>query len=80
MVMTVDSDWITDLVTMKCRNTVNNIVVAFEKNERILIGKIESIPLELLKKWGKEIEGEKNINNALVEAELVFLREYYANN
>jgi hypothetical protein len=79
MVTTANDDWVADLVTMTCKNTTNDIVVVFEKNERILIGKIESIPLELLKKWGKEIQGEKNINNALIEAELIFLREYYAN-
>jgi hypothetical protein len=79
MVTTAKGEWIADLVTMTCKNTTNNIVVSFEKNERILVGKIENIPLELKGKWVKEKQEDININNALIEAEVIFLKEYYAN-
>jgi hypothetical protein len=78
MVTTASNEWAADLVTMTCKNTTNNIVVVFEKNERILIGKIKSIPLELVKKWTEEKKEDTNINNALIEAEIIFLKEYYA--
>jgi hypothetical protein len=79
MVATANGEWVADIITMTCKNTTNNIVVVFEKNERILVGKIESIPSELEEKWVKEKQADTNINNALMEAEVIFLKEYYAN-
>jgi RNAse (barnase) inhibitor barstar len=77
MVTEVSGEWVADLVTMTCRNTANNIVIVFEKLEKTLIGKIKNIPLELVNKWAKEKQGDKNIINAIKEAEEIFLEAYH---
>lgn len=74
--MTTSNEWVADIVTMTCSNKTNNIVVVFEILERILIGKIKNIPLELVNKWTNEKKGETNINNAIKEAEEIFLKAY----
>jgi len=74
----IDDEWVVDLLSMTCWNKTNNIVVVFEKNEKILIGKIKSIPLELVNKWAKENKGiiNANINNTIKEAEESFMKAY----
>jgi len=69
-----------DMVTMTCKNTTNNIVVLFEKLGKTLTGKIINLPLELINKWTIEKKGEINIRNALLEAEEIFLKEYFESN
>jgi hypothetical protein len=75
MVTTANDDWVADLVTMTCRNTTNDIVVEFEQVKNVFMGKIRSIPMELFRKWSKEKQEDANINNALIEAEVTFLKE-----
>jgi hypothetical protein len=77
MITIAGGNWIADLATMTCKNYANNIVVVFEKNGNTLQGKIEDIPMDLFKKWAAEPEGERNIQNAVMEAEEVFLRAYF---
>lgn len=69
-------EWVVDIVTMTCWNKSNDIVVVFEKYGKILIGKIKSIPLELVNKWAKEKQGNKNIKNTIKEAEDSFMKAY----
>jgi len=80
MVSHASDEWVADIESMTCVNTKNNIIVEFEKTENIFEGKIKNIPLELVKKWTSEKQCEKNIKNAVKEAEEIFLREYSKNN
>lgn len=64
---------------MTCKNTTNNIVVLFERLGKNLAGKIINIPLELINKWAVEKAVEKNIRNALREAEEIFFKAYFNN-
>ena len=77
MITISDGEWIADLGAMTCRNYVNSIVVVFEKKGKILTGKIKDMPFELVEKWAALPHGEKNIQNAVMEAEEVFLRAYF---
>jgi hypothetical protein len=77
MITIAGGNWIADLATMTCRNYANNIVVIFGKNGKTLQGKIKDIPMELFEKWAVEPNGERNIQNAVMEAEEVFLRAYF---
>jgi len=72
----LSDEWVVDTSAMTCINKYNNIVVAFEKYGKILIAKIKSVPLELVKQWAKENQVEKNINNTIKEAEESFLKAY----
>jgi len=64
------------MVTMTCWNKSNNIVVVFEKFRKMLIGKIKSIPVELMNKWVKENQENIKINNTIREAEDSFMKAY----
>jgi len=79
-VTTANTEWVADVVTMTCKNTANNIVVLFEKLGKTLTGKIINLPLELINKWAVEKTVERNIRNALKEAEEIFLKAYSNNN
>jgi hypothetical protein len=76
MITISNGEWIADLGTMTCRNYTNNIVVGFEKKGKKLMGKIKDMPIGLMEKWAALPHGEKNIENAVMEAEEVFLRAY----
>jgi len=76
METTVNNDWEVDMETMTCWNKSSNIVVVFEKYRKIFIGKIKSIPLELVNKWAKENQGDKMIKNTIMEAEDSFMKAY----
>ena len=80
MVKIANGEWIADLGSMSCWNCVNKIVVTFEKSGKTLIGKINDIPIELMKKWAAEPQGERHIKKAVMEAEEAFLRAYFDNN
>jgi hypothetical protein len=69
-------EWVVDMVAMTCWNKTNNIVVVFEKHKNIVIGKIKSIPLELVNKWAKDKQGDTNIKNIIKEAEETFMRAF----
>ena len=79
MVTIASGEWIADLRAMTCRNYINKLVVVFEKKGKALFGKINYMPMELLEKWALEPHGEKNMENAVMEAEEVFLRAYIEN-
>ena len=74
--MNTNDEWVVDMADMSCWNKTNNIVVVFEKYGKILIAKIKSIPLELVNKWAKEDQVERNINVTIKEAEDSFMRAY----
>jgi hypothetical protein len=72
-----NTEWVADTATMTCKNTTNNIVVLFERLGKNLTGKIINLPLELINKWAVEKTVEKNIRNALREAEEIFFNAYF---
>ena len=72
-------NWIADLKTMKCFNMINKIVIGFRKQGREITGKITYVPLALLKEWGATPYGSKLMQNAVIEAECIFLRAYLKN-
>jgi len=76
METTTTDEWVVDMATMTCWNKSNDIIVVFEKYEKVLVGKIKSIPLELVNKWAKEKQGDINIKNTIKEAEDSFLKAY----
>jgi len=69
-------EWIVDIATMTCWNKTNNIVVSFEKHKNIVIGKIKSIPLELVNKWTKDNQGDIKIKKTIKEAEDSFMKAF----
>ena len=77
MITIASGEWIADLGSMTCRNITNNIVVSFEKEGKVLTGKIKDIPMELFAKWAAEHGGEKKVQKAVMDAEEVFLRAYF---
>jgi hypothetical protein len=77
MVTITDGMWIADLGNMTCRNIENGIVVVFEKNGGLLEGKIGDMPMELMEQWAGKPNGSRHIQNAVAEAEEVFLRAYF---
>ena len=77
MITITNGEWIADLGTMTCRNIANNIVVAFEKEGKILRGKLKDVPMELFSKWAMEPKGEMKVQKAVMDAEEVFLRAYF---
>ena len=62
-------EWVVDMITMTCWNKTNNIVVVFENHKNIFIGKIKSIPLELVNKWATDKQGDTNIKKTIKDAE-----------
>ena len=72
-----NSEWIADLKDMTFRNNAKKITVVFEKSDKSFAGKIRDMPMELMAEWADEPEGEKHIQNAVMEAEEVFMRAYF---
>jgi hypothetical protein len=77
MIRITDGKWIADLGAMKCRNIENGIEVSFTQKGKIFEGKLQDMPVELLKKWAALPDGELNIRLAVEEAEEVFLRAWF---
>ena len=71
-----DEEWVVDIAAMTCWNKTNNIVVVFEKHKNIVIGKIKSIPLELVNKWAKDNQGDIKIKKTIKEAEDSFMNAF----
>jgi len=71
-----NEEWVVDIITMTCWNKTNNIVVTFENHKNIFIGKIKSIPLELVNKWAKEKQGDIKIKNTIKEAEESLMKSF----
>ena len=69
-------EWVVDITDMTCWNKTNNIVVVFENHKNIFIGKIRSIPLELVNKWTKDKQGDTKIKNTIKEAEDYLMRAF----
>jgi hypothetical protein len=76
MITEVSGEWVADLVTMTCKNTKNNIVIIFKKIEGNLVGKIKDLPLKIISEWAVEGLEKTNIKNAVIEAEIIFLKAY----
>jgi hypothetical protein len=72
-----DGKWIADLGAMTCRNIENGLVVSFIKKDKILEGKLQDMPFELLGTWAVLPDGERKIRRAVEEAEEVFLRAWF---
>ena len=79
MITITNGEWIADLGAMTCRNITNKIVVCFEKNGDKISGKVKDVPMDLFAKWAAEPHGERNIQQAVMEAEEVFLSAYFEN-
>jgi N-methylhydantoinase B/oxoprolinase/acetone carboxylase alpha subunit len=77
MINITDGKWIADLGAMTCRNIENRIVVAFERNGKMVRGKIQDMSTGLLAQWAGEAQGERRIRHMVEEAEEVFLRAFY---
>ena len=71
--------WKVDLKAMVCKNTSNNIVVGFERNKGTILGYINDMPFELLAEWSRKPNGEKLLQEAVIEAEHTFFKAYFAN-
>ena len=76
MVTIAQGEWIADLGAMLCRNINNGITVCFERHKKTFLGKIRYMPVELMEQRAMLANGEKLIQNAVMEAEEVFLRAY----
>ena len=76
METTSGEEWVVDMAEMTCWNKSKNIVVAFENHKNIFIGKIKSIPLELVNNWAKDKQGDINIKNIIKEAEESLMRSF----
>jgi hypothetical protein len=73
-----NSNWIVDLENLTCRNTENELVITFEKRGPALLGKINKIPIQLVHEWMKDTNCEDLIRKAVIEADEVFFKEYFA--
>ena len=76
MVINAGSEWVTDVMNMTCRNTKTNIVVIFKKINGNLIGQIKDLPHKIVSEWAAQGIGNTNIKNAVIEAEIMFLKAY----
>jgi hypothetical protein len=74
--MTVNDEWVADLVKMTCRNKKNNIVILFRKINGSLIGEIKNLPMKIVIKWATEGRGNISIKNTVTEAEFIFIKAY----
>ena len=70
-------NWLVDLNNLTCRNTENQIIIAFEKRGPALVGKIKYMPIGLSAEWIVDPNGERYIRNAVIEADEVFFRAYF---
>jgi len=70
--------WVADLKTMTCRNINTGIVVTFERKKKILLPKINDIPVEFMEIWEKMKNEEKE--KIISEAEDVFMNAFIENN
>ena len=77
MIEIIDGNWIADLNNKKCRNLVNGVIVAFEKSGKFYRGKVEYIPDELMAEWANGLNGAKKIENAVLEAEEVYMKAFF---
>ena len=77
MITITDGEWIADLGTMTCRHVQNKIEVSFELNGKVLQGKIKYIPIALMDRWARARYGERMIQQAVFDAQEVFMRAYF---
>ena len=71
--------WIADLETMTCRNINTNIVVTFKKRRNIFLPTIKDVPVDIVEKWAKMKDGEKEQEKIIAEAEDVFMNAFIEN-
>jgi hypothetical protein len=72
--------WIVDLEDLTFMNTNTKIVVEMEKNEKAYIGKIKTLPIEIMEKLSRIKDGELIIQKAVIDAEEIFMKTYYNKN
>jgi hypothetical protein len=77
--LTVPGAWKVNLAEMTCRNTFTKIEIEFVKNREGFDGKIKFMPMDLLEKCSKNQFGEYYIREAIMDAQVAFLRAYYKN-
>jgi hypothetical protein len=70
--------WIVDLENLTCRNTENELVIVFERRGMMLMGTIKNMPIRLVQKWTQDPNCKADIRKALVEADEVFFKAYFA--
>ena len=76
MTVNTTEKWHVDLKNLTCRNTENQLVIAFEKRGTALAGKIKNIPLELVEKWAHP-NSNSLLRKAVIEADEVFYKAYF---
>jgi len=74
MVTIINGKWIADLSTMTCKNINTKMVVEFEKFGRTYRGRIRDMPIELMSQWTIQKHVERMVQEAITEAEKVFLK------
>jgi hypothetical protein len=74
----ISSEWIVDLKAMTCRNSINKIIVSFEKQGESIYTKIDYVPLEMLRTWAMKQEVRMNMRKVIMEAEDVFFKAYHS--
>ena len=71
-------NWLVNLKNLTCLNTENQMVIAFVKKGPMLVGKIQKIPKKLTEKWITDPNRERNLRKAVIEADEVFFKAYFA--
>jgi hypothetical protein len=77
--ITVPGGWKVNLTEMACKNTFTKMEVEFVKNRKGFCGKIKYMPMDLLEKYATEPFGDYYIREAIMGAQIAFLRAYYIN-
>ena len=77
MIKLANENWIADLWSMTCWNSITKIMFSFEKKGNSLTGKIKEIPLEVMENMVADPHGRKNIKKMIIEAKNAFLQAYF---
>jgi hypothetical protein len=75
--ITVPGAWKVNLPEMTCKNSFSKVEVEFAQNRKGFGGRIKYMPMELLEKCAERQYGEYYIREAIMDAQIAFLRAYY---
>ena len=78
MTAKIPGNWLVDLNNLTCLNAETQMVIAFVKRGTMLVGTIQKIPVELTEKWIKDPNRDRNLRKAVIEADEVFFKAYFA--
>jgi len=73
----ISNKWLIDLKNLTCRNTENQMLIAFQKRGPTFEGKIINIPKELLEKLTSDPNCERQLRKAVIEADEAFFKAYF---